>query len=115
MRYLYRCTFIKLGAMRLPIISFIASMALAIGASAHAQEGDTIDAYCKGVLSQFNDQIAENGLAVTENVQGGTVRMARGAYLDFLKTQVQGRANNCLRFVVQDVKVQSPHAPLSGG
>lgn len=101
--------------MRLATIPFIAAMALGVGTSAHAQDGGTISEFCKNVLSQFEQQIAENGLVVTEVVEGGTVRAARGEYLDFLRLQVSGRADSCLRFVVKDDPVQSPSKPVSGG
>lgn len=101
--------------MRAATIPFIGAMALAIGTSAQAQDGDTISDFCRDVLSQFEEQIAANGLVITETVEGGAVRMSRGAYLEFLKLQVSGTENSCLRFVVQDVPVQSPNAPVSGG
>ena len=101
--------------MRTATVLLIAVIALGSGTTAQARDGDTISAFCKKVLSHFEEQIAANGLVVTASVQGGTVRAERGAYLRFLRKQVQGRADNCLRFVVQDKPVQSPHAPVAGG
>jgi hypothetical protein len=90
-------------------------MALAMGTSAHAKDDDKISAFCKGVLSQLEEKIAANGPVVTASVQGGTVQTERKAYLRFLRNQLHGRANNCLRFVVQDKPDHSRSKPVAKG